>query len=245
MLEATMKELVSNTKEQIDGLRNDMAAEFVKRDDDIAKARTEGILARNASADALANLEKRLKNTEEYVSMQTDAIAAVILACGLREDGKFLKAAKQVEQEHAQLHKAIERAQQRGESLNNDAQSAAKATPAEPAEREAVRLSEASELLGGLRSKSLEELIARGAEGYKIGGKCYIYPDSIAKIKHFRRHRQHKGFISISQAAKRAGIPYAEARNRCREFGWPITKFGKGEFMTESDSARLLLKYKL
>lgn len=62
-------------KQEIDQLRNDMAAEFVKRDDMAAEFRS-----RNALADALANLEKRLKNTEEYVGEQTDAIAAVILA---------------------------------------------------------------------------------------------------------------------------------------------------------------------
>lgn len=60
MLEATVKELASHTKEQIDGLRNDMAAEFVKRDDDIVKARTEGILAHNALAADLAKLAKRV-----------------------------------------------------------------------------------------------------------------------------------------------------------------------------------------
>lgn len=95
-------------KKEIDQLRNDMAEGFVKRDDDIVKARTEGILARNALADALANLEKRLKNTEEFVGMQTDSIAAIILACGLREEDKFNKACKQIKRERAELKKLVE-----------------------------------------------------------------------------------------------------------------------------------------
>lgn len=95
-------------KQEIDQLRNDMAAEFVKRDDDIVATRTEGILARNALSDALANLEKRLKNTEEFVGVQTDSIAAIILACGLREEDKFNKACKQIKLEREKLKKLVE-----------------------------------------------------------------------------------------------------------------------------------------
>lgn len=95
-------------KKEIDQLRNDMAAEFVKRDKDIVQVRTEGILARNASADALAKLEKRLKNTEEFVGVQVDAIAAIILACGLREGNKFMDASEQIKRERAELKKLIE-----------------------------------------------------------------------------------------------------------------------------------------
>lgn len=95
-------------KKEIDQLRNDMAAEFVKRDDETVKVRTEGILARNALADALANLGKRLKNTEEFVGIQVDAIAAIILACGLREGNKFMDASEQIKRERAELKKLIE-----------------------------------------------------------------------------------------------------------------------------------------
>ena len=97
-------------KQEIDQLRNDMAAEFVKRDKDIIESRTEGIKTRNAFDNALATLEKRLKNTEEFVGIQTDAIAALILACGLREEDKFNKAYEQIKQERADLKKIIDQA---------------------------------------------------------------------------------------------------------------------------------------
>ena len=77
-------------RNEIGTLRDDMAAEFVKRDDEIVTVRTEGI----RTANELDKLTTRLKNIEEYVSMQTDSIAALILACGLREDDKFNKATK-------------------------------------------------------------------------------------------------------------------------------------------------------
>ena len=110
-------------KQEIDQLRNDMAAEFVKRDDDIMTTRTEIILARNASANALANLEKRLKNTEEFVgtqmknleelvAIQNEVISAVILACGLREGNKFVDAYEQIKRERAELKKLIEQGKQ-------------------------------------------------------------------------------------------------------------------------------------
>lgn len=95
-------------KQEIDQLRNDMAAEFVKRDNDIVNVRTKGLIARNGYSDALANLEKRLKNTEEFVGIQTDAIAAIILACGLREEDKFKKASEQIQRERAVLKKIID-----------------------------------------------------------------------------------------------------------------------------------------
>lgn len=112
-------------KQEIDQLRNDMAAEFVKRDKDIVQVRTEGILARNALADALANLEKRLKNTEEFVgtqmknteelvAIQNEVISAVILACGLREGNKFVDAYEQIKRERAALKKRIDQAKNGG-----------------------------------------------------------------------------------------------------------------------------------
>lgn len=97
-------------KQEIDQLRNDMAAEFVKRDNDIVATRTEVLKTRNAYDNALANLEKHLKDIEEYVSMQTDAIAAVILACGLREGNKFVDAYDQIKRERADLKKMIDQA---------------------------------------------------------------------------------------------------------------------------------------
>jgi len=103
-------------KKEIDQLRNDMAAEFVKRDDDIVKARTEGILAHNALAADLASLEKRLKNTEDFVGMQTDSIAAVILACGLREGNKFMDASEQIKREKEKLSQIIAKARAKYEA---------------------------------------------------------------------------------------------------------------------------------
>ena len=110
-------------KQEIDQLRNDMAAEFVKRDDNIVKVRTEGLIARNTLADALANLEKRLKNTEEFVgtqmknteelvARQNEVISAVILACGLREGNKFVDAYEQIKRERAELKKLVEQGKQ-------------------------------------------------------------------------------------------------------------------------------------
>ena len=93
-----------------------MAAEFVKRDDDIVKARTEGILAHNALAADLASLEKRLKNTEDFVGMQTDSIAAVILACGLREGNKFMDASEQIKREKEKLSQIIAKARAKYEA---------------------------------------------------------------------------------------------------------------------------------
>lgn len=110
-------------KKEIDQLRADMVTEFVKRDKDIVQVRTEGILARNALADALANLEKRLenleefvgtqmKNTEELVTIQNEVISAVILACGLREGNKFVDAYEQIKRERAELKKLVEQGKQ-------------------------------------------------------------------------------------------------------------------------------------
>ena len=98
---------IRKLKQEIDQLRTDMAAEFVKRDDETVKARTEGLIARNGYSAALANLEKHLKDVEEYVGMQTDSIAAVILACGLREGNKFVDAYDQIKRERADLKKMI------------------------------------------------------------------------------------------------------------------------------------------
>lgn len=100
-------------KQEIDQLRTDMAAEFVKRDK-VIEAHTTHLetfhkLVEGWAKD-LGNLEKRLKNTEEYVGMQTDSIAAIILACGLREENKFNKAHEQIERERADLKKMIDQA---------------------------------------------------------------------------------------------------------------------------------------
>lgn len=56
--------------------------------------------------------------------------------------------------------------------------------PQIPAPRKAIRLRAARELLGGYAHKSLEFLISRGAEGFRTGGKCFIYEDSIQNIQH-------------------------------------------------------------
>lgn len=104
---------IRKLKQEIDQLRNDMAAEFVKRDK-VIEAHTTHLetfhkLVEGWAKD-LGDLEKRLKNTEEYVGMQTDSIAAIILACGLREENKFNKAHEQIERERADLKKMIDQA---------------------------------------------------------------------------------------------------------------------------------------
>lgn len=101
-------------KQEIDQLRNDMVKEFLKRDIDITDTRVEGIKTSNAFDNTLGNLEKRLKNIEEYVSMQIDSIAALILACGLREEDKFNKAYEQIKRERADLKKRIDQAKNGG-----------------------------------------------------------------------------------------------------------------------------------
>lgn len=104
-------------KQEIDQLRNDMAAEFVKRDR-VIEAHTIHLETFHKLVEGWAkdrgNLEKRLKNIEEYVSMQTDSIAAIILACGLREEDKFNKAYEQIKRERAKLKKRIDQAKNGG-----------------------------------------------------------------------------------------------------------------------------------
>lgn len=113
MLEAAVKELASHTKEQIDGLRNDMAAEFVKRDN-VIEAHTIHLETFHKLIQGWAkdfeDFGKRLKNTEEYVGEQTDAIAAIILACGLREGNKFMDASEQIKREREKLSQIIAKA---------------------------------------------------------------------------------------------------------------------------------------
>ena len=65
-------------------------------------------------------------------------------------------------------------------------------TPEGPAPRKAIRLKDARELLGGYAHKSLDFLMSRGAEGYREGGKCYIFEDSIPNIKHIKSARGKK-----------------------------------------------------
>lgn len=104
---------IRKLKQEIDQLRNDMAAEFVKRDK-VIEAHTAHLEAFHKIvqgwAKDLGDLEKRLKNTEEYVSTQTDVIAAVILACGLREGNKFVDAYEQIKREREKLSQIIAKA---------------------------------------------------------------------------------------------------------------------------------------
>lgn len=62
-----------------------MAAEFVKRDDDIVKARTEGILAHNALAADLAKLAKRVDWLEEVVGFLNCFQYGLMQACGVTD----------------------------------------------------------------------------------------------------------------------------------------------------------------
>lgn len=211
MLEAAVKELASHTKEQTDQLRNDMAAEFVKRDK-VIEAHTTHLetfhkLIQGWAKD-LGDFEKRLKNTEEYVGMQTDSIAAIILACGLRE-GKFNKAHEQIERERADLKKMIDQAKGKYE--------APKVEKIEATKPEAEPALEAEEtLFSGLEKKKRNKrLVAphpgmkqlrswalhygmtqrefswgmsrlgypiRKSEGGRDKGSCWLYPDEAERI---------------------------------------------------------------
>lgn len=77
-------------------------------------------------------------------------------------------------------------------------------TPEAP--RKALRLKDAREQLGGFAHKSLEFLISRGAEGYRDGGKCYIYEDSIPNIKASARGKKPKSICTeiLPQRTSRA-----------------------------------------
>ena len=77
-------------------------------------------------------------------------------------------------------------------------------TPEAP--RKALRLKDAREQLGGFAHKSLEFLISRGAEGYRDGGKCYIYEDSISNIKASARGKKPKSICTeiLPQRTSRA-----------------------------------------
>lgn len=72
-------------KNEIDQLRNDMAAEFVKRDDDIVTARTEVIKTRNAFDNALAKLAKRVDWLEEVVGFLNCFQYGLMQACGVTD----------------------------------------------------------------------------------------------------------------------------------------------------------------
>lgn len=146
---------IGKLKQELDQLRNDMAAEFVKRDNDIVATRTEVLKTRNAFDNALANLEKHLKDVEEYVSMQTDSIAAVILACGLREGNKFMDASEQIKREREKLSQMIAKARVKAEEETSLKPEAPKAEPALEAEEtlfsgldEYIDSAEARQMLG-------------------------------------------------------------------------------------------------
>lgn len=68
MLEATVKELASHTKEQLDGLRNDTAAEFASRD-------------------------KTLQCYNESVKFFRKMIGAILIATGLRDKADVMSRA--------------------------------------------------------------------------------------------------------------------------------------------------------
>lgn len=146
---------IRKLKQEIDQLRTDMAAEFVKRDDETVKARTEGLIARNGYSAALANLEKHLKDVEEYVGMQTDSIAAIILACGLREENKFNKAYEQIKRERADLTKMIDQAKGKYEAPKVEKIEATK-PEAEPAlEAEETLFSELDEYIDSAEARHM------------------------------------------------------------------------------------------
>lgn len=114
----------------------------------------------------------------------------------------------------------------------------------EPKEREAIRLKDAKELLGQWSHHSLEWLIEHGAEGYRKGPKeAYIYIDSIKNIKNIRNRK--KGMISLAGAAWRADITYREAKKKCEEMGIPLIRTKRTVWLTEADSAKLVLQYKI
>lgn len=200
---------IGKLKQEIDQLRNDMAAEFVKRDNDIVATRTEVLKTRNAFDNALANLEKHLKDIEEYVSMQTDSIAAIILACGLREGNKFVDAYDQIKRERADLKKMIDQTKEKYEAPKVEKIEATK-PEAEPAlEAEETLFSELEKKKRGkrlvaphpgmkqLRSWALHYGMTqrefswgmsrlgypiRKSEGGRDKGSCWLYPYEAERI---------------------------------------------------------------
>lgn len=114
----------------------------------------------------------------------------------------------------------------------------------EPKEREVILQSEAADLLGGFRNKSLKFLLARGAEGYQKMGRNYIYKDSIQNL--VRKKRTHRpGRITLGGVARRCDRPYKEVRKMCDANGIPYFDDHGTLWMTEADSARVVLKYKI
>ena len=87
-LSKQLTDLAAEAGRQISTLRNDMAAAFVKRDDDIVKARTEGILAHNALAADLAKLAKRVELTQESLIMDRLFVRGLMKAIGLTNTQK-------------------------------------------------------------------------------------------------------------------------------------------------------------
>ena len=115
---------------------------------------------------------------------------------------------------------------------------------AEEPPREAIRLKDARELLGQWSHHSLDWLIEHGAEGYRKGPKeAYIYIDSIKNIKNIRNRK--KGKITLAGAAWRADITYKEAKKKCEEMGIPLIKTKGAIWLSEADSAKLVLQYKI
>lgn len=208
MLEATVKELASHTKEQIDGLRADMTTAGKIQDANTINIEALQKLLHGWATD-FEDFGKRLKNTEEYVSMQTDSIAAVILACGLREGNKFMDASEQIKREREKLSQIIAKARAKYEAPKVEKIEATK-PEAEPAlEAEETLFSELEKKKRGkrlvaphpgmkqLRSWALHYGMTqrefswgmsrlgypiRKSEGGRDKGSCWLYPDEAKRI---------------------------------------------------------------
>lgn len=156
-------------------------------------------------------------------------------------------------------HKLLDEIIRELQSIKNILENAAKEPQVNESkpEREVIRLKDAAPLLGGLRNKSFNYLLKMGLEGYREGRrKCFIYKDSIEPFleKISRRHNYVKfkepkstsGKVLLSTAACRAGIPYMQAKEDAIKMGIPLFKGnGTNQYLTEADSARLVLKYKI
>lgn len=112
--------------------------------------------------------------------------------------------------------------------------------------REMIRLKDAAGLLGGYQARSFEWLKRHGIEGIKKGPReVYIYVDSIKNFKPMSYKRGERGKITLLSSAYRAGITYKEAKEKCESMGIPVIRKGRTLYLTEADSARLVLQYKI
>lgn len=101
---ATLFQLVRAAERKVDQFREEMAAEFVKNNKKTSDHQAETSNKLAEIDQKLENFRKQQNEISNFLIMQRDMIAAIILACGLREDGKIEKAYSQIRSERSKLH---------------------------------------------------------------------------------------------------------------------------------------------